>query len=331
MKRIVSLMTLVLFIAVMPGCKKEEKEVTVARQGYVNFINGDVKLISEDGKERGAKIGDEVVQGLKIRTVGDKSFVDIYFGENVVKVLGNTLIEVQKLLSNITTQGDETEFFVEKGTMFSKVTKKLAKSDVYQVKTPTTTAGVRGTDFLVSEEDGKANVACLEGKLAVLNNSMPDSDPVIVDKDKEADVESDKAPMVKNLSDENRKRMQDIIKNISQLRREIWERMEKQREEIKKHVIDQREKDKSLVEEQKEKDKALVDEQKEKDREMMEGVKDITKDKGDEAVKTAKDRMDAAKDVDKDAAKRAAEEQKEKMKPKIEKPKIDLNKFKTSQ
>lgn len=331
MKRIVSLMTLLLFVVVMPGCKKEEKDVTVARQGYVNFISGDVKLISQDGKARGAKIGDEVVQGLKIRTVGNKSFVDIYFGENIIKVLGNTLIEVKKLLSNVTTQGEETEFFVEKGKMFSKVTQKLAKSDIYQVKTPTTTAGVRGTDFLVSEEDGKANVACLEGKLAVLNNSMPDSDPVVVDNDKEVDVEPDKAPMVKNLSDENRKRMQDIIKNISELRKEIWEKMEKQREEIKKHVIDQREKDKTILEEQKEKDKALVEDQKARDREMIESVKDITKDKGDEAVKTAKDRMDAAKDVDKDAAKKVAEEQKEKVKPKIEKPKIDLNKFKKSQ
>jgi hypothetical protein len=331
MKRLVSLIIIVPFILVVPTCKKEKKDVTVARQGYVNFINGEVKLIAEDGAERVANIGDEVTQGVKIKTIGDKSFVDIYFGENIVKVLGNTLIEVKKLVANITTNGEESEFFVEKGKMFSKVTRKLAKSDVYQVKTPTTTAGVRGTDFLVSEEDGKANVACLEGKLAVLNNSMPKSDPVFVDDEKEVDVEPNKAPMVKDLSDENKKRMQDIIKNISEMRKEIWEKMEKQREEIKKYVVDQKEKDKSLVDEQKEKDKGLVEDQKARDREMMESVKGKTKDKGDEAVKAAKDKMDAAKDVDKDAAKRAAEEQKEKMKPKIEKPKVDLNQFKKTQ
>ena len=318
MKCTITVMTLLLFAAVMPHCKKKEETVRV--KGYINFINGDVKLISADGKETPVKVGDEVVQGSKIKTTGDKSFVDIYVGENAIKILGNTIVEVKKLLTNVATNGEESVFFVEKGKLFSRVTKKLAKSDVFEVKTPTTTAGVRGTDFLVTEEDGKANVACLEGKLAVLNNSMPDSDPVVVDNEKEVDVEPNKAMMVKELSDSNRKMMQDIIQNISELRAEIWEKMRKQREEIRQYVIDQREKDKSLVEEQKEKDKALVEDQKARDKQMIEDIKGDTTDKGDEAVKAAKDQMDAAKDVDTDS-----------MKPKIEKPKLDLDKFKPQQ
>jgi hypothetical protein len=320
MKRTITVMTLMLFVIVMPHCKKEKKEETVAVKGYINFVNGDVKLLTADGKENPVKIGDEVVQGSKIKTTGQKSFVDIYIGENAVKILGDTIVEVKKLLTNVATNGEESVFFVEKGKLFSRVTKKLTKNDIFEVKTPTTTAGVRGTDFLVTEEDGKANVACLKGKVGVSNNSMPDQEPVMVETEKEVDVEPNKPMSVKELSESNRKMMEDIIQNISELRAEIWEKMRKQREEIRQYVIDQREKDKSLVEEQKEKDKALVEDQKARDKQMIEDIKGDTTDKGDEAVRAAKDKMDAAKDVDTDS-----------MKPKIEKPKLDLDKFKPKQ
>ena len=114
---------------------------------------------------------------MKIKTVGKKSTAEIYFGENAVKVLGDTVVEIKTLVTYVDTNTEESNFYVEKGQFFSKVTQKLAKGDVYNVTSPTTTAGVRGTDFLISEEEGKGNVAVLDGNVEVLNNSLTGAAP----------------------------------------------------------------------------------------------------------------------------------------------------------
>ena len=179
---------LVLFFLISLNCKKEEKENTVALKGIINFLIGDVKLIDTNGDIRNAGIGDEIIQGMKIETRGKKSIAEVYFGENIVKILGNTLVEVKSLIENIESETREVKFFVGKGRLFSRVKRKLVKGDIYEVATPTTTAGVRGTDFLVTEEDGKANVACISGLVAVLNNSMTEAEPVVLNKKEETDI-----------------------------------------------------------------------------------------------------------------------------------------------
>lgn len=331
MKRIISLLVITALALALASCKKEKKEVTVALEGYVNFINGDVSLIGADGKGAKAKIGDAVKQGMKIKTVGPKSVVDVYFGENAIKVLGNTVVEVKKLLQNAETNTENSELFVEKGRVFSKVAKKLAKGDIYEVKSPTTTAGVRGTDFLVTEEDGKGNIACLDGKIEVVNNTKTDTPPVVLNPKEEVDVLAGKDMVKKQLS-EDKLRMLQILLEIKNIREDIRKQFEKQREEIRKYVVDQKEKDKTLLEQQKEGDKALVEDQKKRDREMIDGIKnnilDESKEKKDEAVKAAKGKMDDAKNVDMDGAKKTAEDQKDAMKPKIEKKLIDKDQFK---
>lgn len=348
MKRVLSAVIIFAFVFVVSGCKKE-KPAPVERQGLVNFITGDVKLVSKDGTENKATIGDAVKQGMKIKTVGKKSTAEIYFGENAVKVLGDTVVEIKTLVTYVDTNTEESNFYVEKGQFFSKVTQKLAKGDVYNVTSPTTTAGVRGTDFLISEEEGKGNVAVLDGNVEVLNNSLTGAAPVVVSNKEEVDIVPGQDMVKKQLS-EDRLRALAILLEIKAMREEIWNKMRKQREEIRKAVEDQRqvnkemlekqrEGDKALVEQQREGDKGFVEDQKRRDQEMIGTIKDETKSKGEEAKDLAKGQMadaknvdkEAAKNVDKDAAKDEAIRQKEAMKPTIEKMKIDKSQFKTNQ
>lgn len=338
MKQFISLIIIALFTFSAVGCKKEKaKDDVVARKGLVNFVNGTVKLSSATGTESAAKVGDQIIQGMKIKTIGDKSFVDIYFGKNAVKILGDTEVEVKKLITNLKTEGEESSFLVGKGQMFSKISQKLAKSDSYEIRTPTSTAGVRGTQFLVKEENGKANIACLQGQLEVLNNSMPKT-PVTIESNKECDIESDKAPMVKKLSDENKMLMENIVKGIQDMRDDIRRQFEQQREEIRKHVRDQKEKNAQMMQEQRDKDRGLVQDQKEGDKARVENLKEenkarvdaikgTTKDKANESTRAAKDQMDAAKNVNKNASKDAAKSQMDSMKPKIKKMKIKKPQF----
>ncbi len=328
MKRIVSLAVVLSFLFVTAGCKKEQK--AIEREGIVNFLTGDVTLISKEGKEDTAKIGDVIKQGMKIKTVGKKSSAEIYFGENAVKVLGDTVVEIKSLVTKVDTGNDENLFYVEKGQLFSKVAQKLSKGDSFSVKSPTTTAGVRGTDFLISEEEGKGNVAVLNGSVEVLNNSLANTPPVVVSDKEEVDVITGKDMVKKQLS-EDRLRALQILADIKAMREEIWNKMRQQREEIRKAVEDQRQVNKEMLEKQREGDKALVEDQKKRDQEMIGNIKEETKGLGEAAKDAAKGQMDAAKNVDKDASKDEALKQKEAMKPSIEKFKVDKDQFKSKQ
>ncbi len=329
MKKILIGSIVLLFFFTSFNCKKDVKKV-IPREGLVNFITGNVKAIGADGKELDLKVGDSVKEGMKIKTTGKKSIVDVYFGENAIKILGDTVVDIKKLILDVNKNSEQSELFVEKGQVFSKI-KKLSKEDDYKVKTPTSTAGVRGTDFLVTQEDGKANIACLDGKVEVLNPTKADAKPVMLDGKEEVDVLSGQDMVKKQLS-ADRLRALNILLEIKAMREEIWEKMRKQREEIKQYVIDQKEKDKTLVDKQKEGDKALVEDQKARDRAMLDknkaAIKDETTGKMKESVSDAKSKMDAVKDVDKDASKKAALEKAGDMKPKIDKMKIDKDSMK---
>jgi len=329
MKKYVSILAVAgisMLLITQVSCKKD-KDLTLAREGYVNFISGKVLLVQADGNEAEAAVGDVVKEGMKIKTDGDKSLSEIYFGENAIKILGNTVVSVEKLITNIKTNGEESVFVVENGSAFSRVKQKLSKDDSYTVKTTTAIAAVRGTDFLVTQEDGKSNVACVEGLVAVLNQSLGSGEPLVLEDKEEVDVVEGK-DMVKQQIAADKLRMLNIISEIRDMRMEIRRKYEEQREEILQHVKDQKEKNKTMLEEQREKDKALVEDQKARDRALIDEAKGKADESAKESLDQAKGEMESAKAVDKDASTSAAKEQMESTKPKIEKPKINMDQFK---
>lgn len=327
MKKIIPFV-IIFFIFAGLSCKKDKKPESVERQGIINLITGNVTVVAKDGREEKAKIGGTLTQGMKIKTEGKKSIAEIYFGENAVKILGDTIVEIKTLVTHLAANNEESSFYIEKGQFFSKVAQKLAKGDIYNVNTKTTTAGVRGTDFLISEEAGKSNVAVLDGSVEVLNNTRPDAKPLVVSDKEEVDVLEGK-DMVKKQISADKLRMLNILLEIKAMREEIWNKMREQRAEILKAVEDQKQVNKDVLDKQREGDKALVEDQKKRDQEMIGNIKDDAKNKGEEAKGAAKSQMDDAKNVNKDAAKEEAEKQKEGMKPKIEKMKIDKDQFKS--
>jgi hypothetical protein len=259
-------------------CKKEAK---VEREGIVNFMNGTVTII-DGGKKTPAKVGDTVKKGMKIET-GERSFVDIFFDENAIKILENSVVEISELELNMNEGSEKTGLLVMKGKVFAKVARKLAKNDRFRVSTPTATAGVRGTEFLVAEADGKGLVACLKGTVEVKNEASPDRGTVDVTDKKEVTVEKDREMVVRDLSAENRRLMEDISRNFQDMKRDIRERFEKKREEIRKAVEDQRARNQESVERQKAKDLENVEKQKAKDKENIDRIKGTADKTGTEA------------------------------------------------
>jgi hypothetical protein len=305
MKRM-AYVVLIPFLVVSLYCKKEPR---VERVGIINVISGTVHIV-DGANKTSAKAGDIVKKGMKIET-GRKSFVDIYFDENAVKILENSRVDISELELNTQDESETSKFYVNKGKIFSRIIKKLSRNDSFTITTPTASASVRGTEFLVVEEDGKGLVACLTGKVEVKNEASPEKGSVELAKEKEVAVEKGREMSVQDLSADNRKLLKDIKKNFQEMKQDIRERFEKKREEIRKAVQDQRQKNKEMVDKQKAKDLENVEKQKAGDKENVDRLKVISDKTGTEA----KEKIDR---------------QREESQKKLEGVKPDIKKFKGS-
>lgn len=256
MKKITFLMIIALCAIQFTSCKKAGPSI-VQNDGLVNFITGDVKIVI-DGKTVSANVGDKITQGMIVKT-GTKAIVDIYFQGSVIRILEKSSVVMKELVKNLSENKELTELYVENGQMFSKVTRKLSQGEKFRVNTPTAVAGVRGTEFLVSEKDGKSTIACIEGKVVVKESSSDDSSFVEVEAGKEANVEKGKPVSVDELKAQNMENIKRIKDEIKEIREDIRRKFEAQREEIKNKVIEQKEENKERVENQKASDKANVE------------------------------------------------------------------------
>jgi len=308
MKKVTLLMIIALFTLTFTSCKKEGPS-TIQNDGLINFITGDVKIVSE-GKTVSANVGDKIVQGMTVKT-GPKAIADIYFEGSVIRILEKSSVVMKELIKNLKENKELTELYVENGKVFSKVTRKLTTGEKFRVNTPTAVAGVRGTEFLVSEEDGKSTIACIEGKVAVKDFGSDDSSFVDVEAGKEASVEKGKPISVSDLKQQNLENIRRIKDEIKELREDIRKKFEAQREEIRNKVIEQKDANKARVEDQKSSDKANV-----------EAIKDATKIQA-EAVKGD---IEGKKNESKEAVSSFNKPDVSGAKPEIKKFKTDLKK-----
>lgn len=284
MKKLGLLLFITLFAVTFSSCKKESPTI-VKNDGIVNFITGDVKLIS-DGKAVSANVGDKITEGMTVKT-GAKAIADIHFEGSVIRVLEKSSVVMKELVKNLSANKELTELYVENGQIFTKVTRKLSEGEKFKINTPTAVAGVRGTEFMVSEKDGKSNIACIEGKVAVKEAAKDDSTYVFVEAGKEANVEKGKPVSVNDLRQQNLENIRKIKEDIKALREDIRRKFEQQRDEIRKAVVEEKEKNKARVENQKASDKANVEAIKGSTKiqsEALKGQAESEKNKSKEAV-----------------------------------------------
>lgn len=101
-----------------------------------------------------AKVGDVATQGSVI-TTGSRSLLDLYLGANgpTLQVQENTSLTLSELTAD--EAGPEpvanTKISLTQGRVSGYV-KKSSAASTYVVETPTTTAAIRGTTYLVSAE-----------------------------------------------------------------------------------------------------------------------------------------------------------------------------------
>ncbi|HOP30596.1 MAG TPA: FecR domain-containing protein [Spirochaetota bacterium] len=286
MKKISVIIFAMILVMNVSGCKKEEAAKTVANNGIINFMTGDVTATT-DGKTIKVNVGDAVTQGMVIKT-GAKSVVDIYFNSSVIRILEKSSVVMKELVKDLQSNKELSEFYVENGKLFSKVSRKLVEGEKFSVTSPTAVAGVRGTEFLVEEENGKSKISCIEGTVAVKEPEKADTEYVLVEAGKEAEIEKGKPVSVSDLKQQNLENIRRIKEEIKELREDIRRKFEEQREEIRKAVVEQKEANKQRVEDQKAMDKANVEAIKGSTKEQAEQIKGDISGKQEEAKEAVK-------------------------------------------
>ncbi|MCL1864678.1 MAG: FecR domain-containing protein [Spirochaetes bacterium] len=145
----------VFFVSILiAGCSiKESEEHTV-----IAFMIGDVKKNNVE-----TEIGDTVKEDDTI-TTGYNSFCDIQIGESIIRIKPHSKMTIASLFNNDITN---TTINLDSGKILCKA-KKLLENESFVVKTPTTVAAVRGTQFIV-EADKKltTRIKVFEGKVKV--------------------------------------------------------------------------------------------------------------------------------------------------------------------
>ncbi|HON55519.1 MAG TPA: FecR family protein, partial [bacterium] len=95
----------------------------------------------------------------------EKSKVVLNIENSIVLIDENSEVEIEE--SKKTDTFSKVRLKLNKGTIFSEV-KKLRANDKFEISTPISTVGVRGTKFLVEAVTDLVSVFCMTGKIAIL-------------------------------------------------------------------------------------------------------------------------------------------------------------------
>ncbi len=143
---------------------------------------GDVAAIVEvaergrNGNWQPLQLGDRVAVGDAVRT-NDQGRVRLVFADGSVVVLSSkSEIVIDENVYSPSEGGATSVFDVLKGKIRAVVSDYYETTGTFEVKTPNSISGVRGTDFVVVHDDalGVSEVVGVSGRVVVRGIAMPD-------------------------------------------------------------------------------------------------------------------------------------------------------------
>lgn len=136
------------------------------RAAKLTDFKGAVEIFKAGG-EKGfnAFKGMGLAEGDRVVTGGNSWALLQIDDDKEVEVGKNTSMTISELRGSLEEGDDQTSLGLQAGKIFTKIKKKLNVRSKYEVKTPTTVMGVRGTQFFVALEGTDTYIAVLEGQL----------------------------------------------------------------------------------------------------------------------------------------------------------------------
>jgi hypothetical protein len=115
--------------------------------------------------------GDTIVTGIDGKVTVDMD------GNKEMIIAENTRIMIGELVQSIQDNADKTSFNLKAGKVFCNIKEKLTPGSKYEIRTPTAVMGVRGTMFFVGQEDGRTDIAVLDGTVVATSYVPPQQSP----------------------------------------------------------------------------------------------------------------------------------------------------------
>ena len=152
-------LTLGTFLSSTSSFAKENK-----RTATVIDFDGEVSLTKKGEKKEFTIFKDmKLSEGDTIIT-GKDSFVEILLDDDKeIKVGEDTKVDLRELKEEDEDEGEQTTFKVWRGKIWANIKKALKPKSNFEINTPTSVAGVRGTKFLVEYKDRTSNIHVVEG------------------------------------------------------------------------------------------------------------------------------------------------------------------------
>lgn len=136
-------------------------------QATVAALSGSIAAISADGKPLLLALGTKITEGMQIDT-GNNSFLTLLLpDQSRISLPSNSRIKIAKLRMARYTKSPRTEILLLNGRIESKVAPLEQNKGRFEVHTPRSVAGVRGTNFRVSINDNGTATEVLSGKVEV--------------------------------------------------------------------------------------------------------------------------------------------------------------------
>ncbi|MBD3293432.1 MAG: hypothetical protein GF393_10945 [Armatimonadia bacterium] len=169
MRKSAILLVGVLAIFIFLGVLMMQSLVIVQRIASVSGASGDVFVKSatdDDFQPLGET--EHVLAGYVVRTGTDGAVTLNWVDGSRIRLAPDTSIKVRKCSLNTSTKQTTSLFDLDAGRIWVRVLSALGGKTKFEVRTPTATAGVRGTVFSVAVDDGgQTSVAVYEGEVAV--------------------------------------------------------------------------------------------------------------------------------------------------------------------
>lgn len=221
----------------------------------------------------------------------EKSSLDILlFDGSIIRVYQKTRLTVKSLLAT-SDDTEDSQLKLTSGKIFVKSTK-LPKNRNIRVETATTVAGVRGTEFLVVQEEEDSRIIVGEGMVEAEKTDGTEKTNVnpgqtvayeegnlnLRDMNEEEETEyRTESSSVSDLISQGRADMDRIIQNFQEEKTRILETIKEQKQEDKEKLLEQKEKNKRSIQEQKRKDRDRMDTMKRDTQDQKKQIQDDTK------------------------------------------------------
>lgn len=147
-------------------------------QARVVALSGEVSATGADGQKVDMRVGATLVEGAQIET-GVNGFLTMSLPDaSRISLPSNSRVKFSKLRMARFTKSPRTELMLMHGHVESRVSPLETNKGSYEVRTPTSVAGVRGTQFRVGTDGDTTTNEVVAGKVAV-GNGKPGSEVML--------------------------------------------------------------------------------------------------------------------------------------------------------